>query len=398
MLDEIIAIFSILVSSWSVYNSFLAIYGFLWQPIKHRDYSGNTFSIIIPAKNEEKVLPRLLDRLINQEYDKSKYEIIVVEDGSTDRTYEVCKQYEEAYTQPSIKCIKLEKARVPNGKSRALNYALKIAKNEIIGIFDADTVPKLDVLNLASSWFDDKNVVAVQGKLIPINVRENVITRFASIEELFHEYAIAGRARLGLFVPLEGTCTFIRKDTLEKIGGWNEYTLTEDLDLSLTLISQGYQIKYDPTIIAWREVPSSLRWLIKQRLRWYRGHFEITIKLPHSKVDPRIIDGFLVISTPIFMVLNLVNYSLVLIYSTSLFVIAALFVSTASFLTFISVVFISRKHLIELYYSILSLIYMNFVVLLNLIAIVLEIFRAPRVWIKTERSGRITPEVLSNDS
>jgi len=394
MLDDIIAIFSILVSGWSVYNSLLAMYGFTWSPTKHTNYSGKTFSIIIPAKNEEKVLPRLLDRLINQEYDKSKYEIIVVEDGSTDKTYEVCKQYEETYSRDFIKCLKLDQPKVPNGKSRALNYALKIANNEIIGIFDADTVPKLDVLNQASSWFDKNEVVAVQGKLIPINVTENIVTRFASIEELFHEYSIAGRARLGLFVPLEGTCTFIRKETLEKIGGWNEFTLTEDLDLSISLISQGFQIKYDPMIIAWREVPASLRWLVKQRLRWYRGHFEVTIRLPQGKkLDPKIIDGFLLIGTPLFMVLNLVNYSLVLIYSTSLFVIAASFVSAASFISFIVTVTISRKHLIEFYYSILSLIYMNFVVLLNLTALFMEIVRAPKVWIKTERSGKITSEV-----
>ncbi|BCU69417.1 glycosyltransferase [Stygiolobus caldivivus] len=394
MLDDIIAIFSILVSGWSVYNSFLAIYGFTWTPVKQKDYSGKSFSLLVPAKNEEKVLPRLLDRLVNQEYDKSKYEILVIEDGSTDKTYEVCKQYEEIYTQSFIKCIRLDRANVPNGKSRALNSALRLAKNEIIGIFDADTVPRLDVLNQASIWFDKEEVVAVQGKLIPINIKENIITRFASIEELFHEYSIAGRARLGLFVPLEGTCTFIRKETLEKIGGWNEFTLTEDLDLSISLISQGYQIKYDPTIIAWREVPSSLRWLIKQRLRWYRGHFEVSIKIPHGKrIDPRLIDGFLLIGTPLFMVLNLVNYSLVLIYSSSLFVLAAAFVSTASFISFISTISISRKHLIESYYSILSLIYMNFVVILNLTAIILEVMRTPRVWIKTERSGKITSEV-----
>jgi Glycosyltransferases, probably involved in cell wall biogenesis len=116
MLDDIIAIFSILVSGWSVYNSLLAMYGFTWSPTKHTNYSGKTFSIIIPAKNEEKVLPRLLDRLINQEYDKSKYEIIVVEDGSTDKTYEVCKQYEETYSRDFIKCLKLDQPKYLTGK------------------------------------------------------------------------------------------------------------------------------------------------------------------------------------------------------------------------------------------------------------------------------------------
>ena len=386
MLYEIIAMFSILVSSWSVYNSFLAIYGITWKGDQRKEYSGKTFSIMIPAKNEEKVLGRLLDRLANLEYDKSKYEVIVLEDGSTDNTYNVCKKYEDMYD--IIRCIKLERSQVPNGKSRALNVGLKLAKYEIIGIFDADSLPKLDILSYASATFSDNNVVAVQGKLIPINVRESIVARFASLEELFHEYSIAGRSRLGLFVPLEGTCTFIRKSTLEELGGWNEYTLTEDLDLSLKLTSMGYKIVYNPSMITWREVPTSLRWLIRQRLRWYRGHFEISMRIP-GKIDPKIIDGALIIGTPIFMVLNIVNYSLIIIYPSSLFIIATAFVTSASFISFLTAVIISRKHLIEFEYSFLSLIYMNFVVLLNFIAIVLEIIRAPRVWIKTERSGKI---------
>ncbi|MFP3226227.1 MAG: glycosyltransferase family 2 protein [Sulfolobaceae archaeon] len=375
-----------LVSSWSVYNSFLAIYGLTWKGDQRKEYSGKTFSIMIPAKNEEKVLGRLLDRLVNLEYDKSKYEVIVLEDGSTDNTYNICKKYEDMYD--IIRCIKLEKSQVPNGKSRALNVGLKLAKYEIIGIFDADSVPKLDILSYASATFSDDNVVAVQGKLVPINVRESIITRFASLEELFHEYSIAGRSRLGLFVPLEGTCTFIRKSTLEELGGWNEYTLTEDLDLSLKITSMGYKIVYNPSMIMWREVPTSLRWLIRQRLRWYRGHFEISMRIP-GKIDPKIIDGALIVGTPVFMVLNIVNYSLIIIYSSSLFIIATAFVTSASFISFLTAVIISRKHLIEFEYSFLSLIYMNFVVLLNFIAIILEIIRAPKVWIKTERSGKI---------
>lgn len=392
MLDELIALISILVSSWSVYNSFLAIYGITWKRIDAKDFSEKTFSIIIPAKNEEKVLGRLLDRMVNQEYDKSKYEVIVVEDGSTDNTFGICKQYQNFYDN-LIQCIKLPPAGVPNGKSRALNYAMKIAKNEIIGIFDADTVPRLDTLNYASAAFSDPKVAGVQGKLIPINVRESIIARFASLEELFYEYSIAGRARLGLFVPLEGTCTFVRKSALEEIGGWNEYSLTEDLDLSIKLSSMGYKIIYLPSIVAWREVPISLRWLIKQRLRWYRGHFEVNLRIKGGKVDLRLIDGMLIVLTPIFMILNLVNYSLILIYPTSLFIVTTAFVSVASFTTFLSALVISKKHLIEFPYSILSLVYMNFVILLNITALILEITNRPRIWVKTERSGKIFAEL-----
>lgn len=392
MLDELIAFLSILVSSWSVYNSFLAIYGVTWKRIDNKDHSEHSFSIIIPAKNEEKVLGRLLDRMVNQEYDKSKYEVLVVEDGSTDNTYQVCKNYESLYND-LIQCIQLPRAKVPNGKSRALNYALKKAKYDIIGVFDADTVPRLDVLSYASAAFSNNQVAGVQGKLIPINVKESIIARFASLEELFYEYSISGRARLGLFVPLEGTCTFVRKSALYEVGGWNEYNLTEDLDLSIKLTSKGYKIVYVPSIVAWREVPTSLSWLIKQRLRWYRGHFEVNLMIKNGKINFRLIDGILIVATPIFMILNLVNYSLILIYPTSLFLITTAFVSLASFTSFLTAVVISKKHLIEFPYSILSLAYMNFVILLNIIALILEITKRPKIWVKTERSGKILNEI-----
>ncbi|WP_236753575.1 glycosyltransferase [Acidianus sp. HS-5] len=383
-----IVILSTLVSAWSVYNSFLAIAGIRWNPKEYKNPSGASFSLIIPAKNEEKVLGRLLDRLENQEYDRSKYEILVMEDGSTDKTLDVCNSYKLMYD--NISCIHLDKASVVNGKSRALNYALRIAKGEIIGIFDADTVPRLDTLAYASAKFEDPIVAGVQGRLVPINVRESAIARFASLEELFYEYSISGRARLGFFVPLEGTCSFLRKSVLESLGGWNENSLTEDLDLSLKIISTGYKIIYSPSILAWREVPISLRMLIKQRLRWYRGHFEVTLKVDKVKFDWRIVDAVLIVATPIFMVLNLVNYSLVLLYPSEIYIVVVSLVSFASLLSLLLGIMISRKHMIEEFYPILSLIYMNLVVILNLIAISLELLRMPKKWVKTERSGNIT--------
>lgn len=393
MLDLIIVTLSTLVSSWTIYNGSISLLGITWRPIERKDISGKTFSLIIPAKNEEKVLGRLLDRLVNLEYDKSKYEVIVIEDGSTDNTLSICKEYEEKYLN-TIKCYSLPPSNVPNGKSRALNFALKISKGEIIGIFDADTVPRLDILEYVEPKFKDVSVAAVQGKLIPINIRESPISRLASIEELIYEYSIAGRARIGLFVPIEGTCTFIRKSAIEEVGGWNEFSLTEDLDLSLKLTSKGYKIVYSPTVVSWREVPISLKILIKQRLRWYRGHLEVSLgKI--RKIDWRLIDGMLIVLTPVFMVLNIVNYFVVLVYSPSLYMITVGLISTASLLSLILIIFIQRRHMIEYFYMIPSFMYMNFIVALNFTAILLEMLRAQRTWVKTERSGKIAGDVMT---
>lgn len=103
MLEILLITLSGIVSSWTVYNGILSIVGVAWKPFESKNHSGITFSLIVPVKNEERVLPRLLDRLVNLEYDKSKYEIIVVEDGSTDRTVQICKEYEAKYNNLACK-------------------------------------------------------------------------------------------------------------------------------------------------------------------------------------------------------------------------------------------------------------------------------------------------------
>ncbi|MCG3109375.1 Dolichyl N-acetyl-alpha-D-glucosaminyl phosphate 3-beta-D-2,3-diacetamido-2,3-dideoxy-beta-D-glucuronosyltransferase [Metallosphaera sp. J1] len=392
MLDDIVVGLSIIVSIWSVYNSAFAIYGLSWRSSEPKSSSGPSFSLLVPARNEEKVLGRLLERLLNQEYDRSKYEIIVLEDGSTDNTLGVCNKFSEMYS--NVKCVHLEKADVVNGKSRALNYGLKLSKGEIIGVFDADTVPRLDVLGyVAQKFSSDPRVGGVQGRLIPINVRESIVARLASLEELFSEYSISGRARAGLFVPLEGTCSFVRRDALERVGGWNENVLTEDLDLSLKLTSLNYMIVYSPSVQSWREVPTTFVSLVRQRLRWYRGNFELTLRISKFKLTWKLIDAAMLVGTPVFMVLSLANYSLVFIYSYQLHILIATIVSLSSIMTLTLIIMISRRHMIETIYILLSALYLNFTISLHLVSIVLELTGAPKGWSKTERSGNITVDV-----
>jgi hypothetical protein len=101
------------------------------------------------------------------------------------------------------------------------------------------------------------------------------------------------------------------------------------------------------------------------------------------------IDAILIVATPVFMILNLVNYSLVLLYPSEIYIVVVSLVSFASLLSLLLGIMISRKHMIEEFYPILSFIYMNLVVILNLIAISLELLRMPKKWIKTERTGNI---------
>jgi cellulose synthase/poly-beta-1,6-N-acetylglucosamine synthase-like glycosyltransferase len=137
-----------------------------------------TFSIVVPVKNEANVIGRLLAALSKLNYPVDKREIVIVEDGSTDETLDICMNYANQHAG-----VKILQKPFSNGKPSALNYGLKHAKGEIIAIFDADNVPDTDALMAVREYFEDPAVAAVQGKTLCINSKENMLTQFISYEE-----------------------------------------------------------------------------------------------------------------------------------------------------------------------------------------------------------------------
>jgi Glycosyltransferases, probably involved in cell wall biogenesis len=300
MLEYIVATLAAIVSEWGIYNASLALLGLTVKESNPRLNGGITFTLIVPAKNEEKVLGRLLERLAHQQYDKDSYEVLVVEDSSADRTYEVCESYARSYQ--NIKCMKLPPSKVLNGKSRAINEALKVARGNVIGIMDADSVPSLDLLSSVAARFAN-GAVAVQVKVIPLNARESLVARLAALEELLYEYTLIGRAKLGLFVRLEGTGSFVLKDVINSLNGFNENALTEDSDLSYKLYSMGYRVEYVNDVAVMKEVVPRFSWLVKQRLRWYRGNLELISTSLKGGLNLWKLDSFMTFVSPVMTAL-----------------------------------------------------------------------------------------------
>ena len=385
MIEVLLGTLGIILADLGIYNATLGFVGLLSRNTRFPRGDGVTFSLIVPAKNEEKVLPRLLDRLVSQQYDKSKYEVIVVEDSSTDGTLEVCRKYERSYA--NVRCLSLPKPNVVNGKARGINEALKVARGEVIGIFDADSVPSLDVLSIVAPFFVNGSV-AVQVKVQPINVRESVVARLASVEELLFEYTLLGRSKLGLFVSLEGTGSFVRKDVLLSLGGFDENTLTEDLALSLAIYLSGRKVDYAPEAVVWREVVPRFSWLVKQRLRWYRGHLELVKYVGvRPRLDPTAIDGFLTVIGPVIISLYPVGFALWFFASYKMVFYALVALSLSSFLTFLLTLAVVRRHMIESWFAVLMPVLMNVIVGLNVLAVISHLFGTRKSWVKTERSG-----------
>ncbi|MEM3641368.1 MAG: glycosyltransferase family 2 protein, partial [Candidatus Bathyarchaeia archaeon] len=225
---------------------------------------------------------RLLDALTKLNYPADKKEIIIVEDGSMDGTLDICRKYAEKHAG-----VKILHKPTSNGKPSALNYGIKNAKGEIVGIFDADNVPASDVLLNVCKYFEDPEVAAVQGRTLSINSEENMLSKFISYEEtVWNETYLRGKDALNLFVHLKGSCQFIRRDVLERLQGFDEDALSEDMEISARLTEKGYKIRYASDARSWQESPTELKQLFGQRTRWFRGTMEVALKYGKLMVKP----------------------------------------------------------------------------------------------------------------
>ena len=232
-------------------------------------------SIVVPVKDEKRVIDRLLEALLTLNYPPEKTKIIIVDGASVDGTSRTCAKYARRHPNQ----VRLLRESVSNGKPRALNHALKHAKGEIVGVFDADNVPEPDILMKVAKYFQSSSIAAVQGRTCSINADQNMLTKFVSHEEAiaFDTY-LQGRDALNLFVPLTGSCYFIRRSVLQEIGGWDEKSLSEDVEISVRLNLKGHDIKYVPDVACWQESSASVAQLVSQRIRWFRGSMEVALR------------------------------------------------------------------------------------------------------------------------
>jgi len=318
MLDfPYVALFVVMlfVYAWSLYNLPILVAGVRnLRRTKRKDGGesvGNeglpVFSIIVPVKNEGKVVGRLLDALSKLRYPVEKTEVIIVEDGSTDGSLDVCVQYAEQ----NVGRVKILHKPFSCGKPSALNYAVKEARGDIIAVFDADNVPAEDVLVNVCKYFEDPKVAAVQGRTLSINSQENMLTRFIAHEEtVWCEAYLGGKDVLNLFVHLKGSCQFFRRDVLQKLRGFDEKALSEDMEISARLAEGGYKIRYASDVRSWQESPGSVKSLFRQRLRWFRGTMEVAFKYGRlmSKPSMRNFDAEVTLVGPFVLIAALSTY------------------------------------------------------------------------------------------
>lgn len=238
-------------------------------------------SLVVPAYNEGLVIEAAIRSLFELDY--PNYEIIVVDDGSTDDTYEKAVGVARESEDIPVRVI----TKRNGGKAEALNTGMSVARGEFILNMDGDSKLSRNTLRACIKHFENPRVGAVAGNVKVIN-RENIWTNIQALEYV-EGLAMARKAQSFMRVVniIPGPLGLFRKSVLQQVGGYDHDTFAEDCDLTLKILMRGWHIEYEPTAIAWVESPSRLLDLLKQRYRWTRGILQATEKHSHALWQPR---------------------------------------------------------------------------------------------------------------
>lgn len=235
---------------------------------KIKDESYKPFvSVMIPAHNEESVISETIARVFGMDY--PNYEVIVIDDRSSDNTASVIKALESEYNG-RLQTLIRPKDAFP-GKSAVLNDALKMAKGEAILVFDADAQMDKDFLTNLVYELQPKDVGAVQARKVVKNKDVNLLTKCQNNEMTIDTSCQVTRDAVKGAVELRGNGELIKREALEDIGGWNNYTITDDLDMSTRLHIKGWDVRFCKDTVVYEEGIMYLMPLYRQRRRWLEG-------------------------------------------------------------------------------------------------------------------------------
>ena len=245
--------------------------GAAWPPV----------TIIVPVFNEEEVILPALQSLLALDY--PAFHILVVDDGSTDRTGELASTLAGTYGGVTLRIVR----KSNGGKASALNTGLAMATTPYVLCMDGDSRLAPGTLRAAVPHFTDARVGAVAGNVKVVN-RNNVWTRLQALEYI-EGLNLARRAQgfLRIVNIIPGPIGVFRRDVLLSVGGYDNDTFAEDADLTLKIITAGWHVVYEERAIAWTEAPEFFLDIVRQRYRWTRGILQALRKRSSLLASPK---------------------------------------------------------------------------------------------------------------
>jgi len=264
--------------------SYYALF-FIKRRLNRLEKKYNSISIIIPAHNEEEFIEEAIESVLKARF-VGKKEVIVINDGSSDRTLELIKKYKE---------VKILDNKKHSGKSFSLNRALAKAKGDVIAIVDGDSYILRDALVRSIREVSRKDVVATCG-VVKVRNRYRLIGMWLHIELVYNSLirSLFGKVNANVVTP--GALSVYRTKELKDIGGFSTEGFSEDVDIAIRLIRKGYKITFNDKIVSETNMPYDPKGFLRQRTRLARGLINLLKR--HMKMNKTIIDIY---TLPLFL-------------------------------------------------------------------------------------------------
>jgi cellulose synthase/poly-beta-1,6-N-acetylglucosamine synthase-like glycosyltransferase len=267
------------------HRSHLVFLYYKWKarrPVATRRYQDlPAVTVQLPLFNEMYVAERLLDAVVAIRYPRDRFQVQVLDD-STDETVDICRSKVEDLRRqhPDLDIEYVHRKDRTGFKAGALDNGLRTAKGELILIFDADFLPRPDILEATVDHFADPKVAVVQCRWEHLNRDFSALTETQALMLDGHfVMEHAGRAWSGRFFNFNGTAGIWRRAAIGEAGGWQHDTLTEDMDLSYRAQLLGWKFVYVPEVAAPAELPVEMSAFKAQQFRWAKGSIQVSKKL-----------------------------------------------------------------------------------------------------------------------
>ncbi|MFN3745237.1 MAG: polysaccharide deacetylase family protein [Hyphomicrobiaceae bacterium] len=242
----------------------------LQKPMSDARRPQPSFAVIVPAHNEERVIVDSIESLLRSR--NKDFEIVVMDDGSTDRTFDVVKR---AFgDNPRVRLL----TKRNGGKSSALNHAIERTDVEVVVCIDADTRLAPDALDILLAHFHDERVGAVAG-VVTVGNRSTMLSRFQALEYLTAQSMDRRAFEIvnGIAV-VPGAIGAWRRSAVMEVGLYDSDTCAEDADITFKIARAGWLVRNEPRALAVTEAPEKVREFNKQRFRWMFGMIQVAFK------------------------------------------------------------------------------------------------------------------------
>jgi 1,2-diacylglycerol 3-beta-glucosyltransferase len=225
-------------------------------------------SILVPAHNEALVIADTIQNLLDLDY--PDFELLIIDDRSTDETLSVVQSVMDQHQDPRLRVLSRRQEAMA-GKSAVLNDGLHETHSPLVAVFDADARVAPDFLRRLVPFIIEPTVGAVQARKVIMNDGVNWLTLCQNFEYSMDSYFQCGRDAIRGAVELRGNGQLIKREALQTVSGWNEHTVTDDLDLSTRLHLKGWDVRFAHKVLVFEEGITQFMPLLRQRRRWAEG-------------------------------------------------------------------------------------------------------------------------------